>query len=236
MVGGKPAPGAVSRIDTNTMALIASPIRVGNYPQRLAYDPDNHAVYVVNNGCGNASCIPARGSVSVIPTTGPDSNSVITTIPVEYDPLDIAYDPINHRMYVTNTDSPHNPSGSVSIIDTTTNRVIADRVTGSSNATGIAYDPIYHRMYMTHNHDNSTFNGNHTGDVTIVSTDANAITTPPIGPIVGPDPLLLTSDMNTTRTTLPPLPPLHHRIYVTSMLSPNVYVIDVDMVNSIMKR
>jgi DNA-binding beta-propeller fold protein YncE len=224
--------GNVSRIDTNTMDLIGSPIRVGDGPYKLAYDPDNHEVYVVN--CGNLLCSPARGSVSVIPTTGPHANSVVKTISVGYVPYDIAYDPINHRMYVTNRDSPHNQYGSVSVIDPTSNTVIADRMTGSSNATDIAYDPVHHRMYITHNHDNVYLNGTNAGDVTII--DTNAFNTPPIGPIqVGPDPWGLTSDMNTTAPTLPPHP--HpHMMYVTSELSPYVYVIDVDKVNSIMKR
>jgi YVTN family beta-propeller protein len=39
--------------------------------------------------------------VSVIDTT---TNTVIDTIEVDFTPVDIAYDPVNHRMYVANSD------------------------------------------------------------------------------------------------------------------------------------
>ena len=42
------------------------------------------------------------GTVSVIDTT---TNTVIDTITVEAFPTGIAYDPVNHRMYVANNDS-----------------------------------------------------------------------------------------------------------------------------------
>ena len=55
-------------------------------------------------------------TVSVIDTT---SNTVIDTITVGKNPIEIAYDPENKRMYVTNLGDR-----TVSAIDTTTNTVV----------------------------------------------------------------------------------------------------------------
>ena len=56
-------------------------------------------------------------TVSVIDTT---TNTVVgNPITVGDGPEDIAYDPVNKRMYVTNRED-----GTVSVIDTTTNTVL----------------------------------------------------------------------------------------------------------------
>ena len=80
------------------------------------------------------------GTVSVIDTatntvidTDP-SIAGITPIPVGSAPVDIAYDSIDERMYVTNNDD-----GPVSVIDTNTNTVISTIPVGA-NPQGIAYD------------------------------------------------------------------------------------------------
>jgi YVTN family beta-propeller protein len=67
----------------------------------------------------------------------------LTTIKSEYGtPTDTAYDPVNERIYVTNSGSD-----SVSIIDTNTNTLIGSPKVGIS-PTGIAYDPVNQRMYV----------------------------------------------------------------------------------------
>ncbi|HEY6536076.1 MAG TPA: hypothetical protein VIY08_09845 [Candidatus Nitrosocosmicus sp.] len=71
-----------------------------NGPAGVAYDPDNHEMYVANS---------KSNTVSVINS----SNSVVTTINVGNGPAGVAYDPDNHEMYVTNE-----LSNTVSVIDT----------------------------------------------------------------------------------------------------------------------
>ena len=115
-----------------------------NMPFFIAYDSANDRMYATNFGSSTASAIDTT------------SNTVIDTDPstLEIDPIavgslptDIAYDPINQDMYVTNQGS-----GSVSVIDTTTNTEI-ETITVGDAPIGIDYDPINHRMYVTNSMD-----------------------------------------------------------------------------------
>ena len=139
-------------IDTNPNLPGINPIPVGVNPIAIAYDPINQDMYVVNFGNNNII-----GTVSVIDTT---TNTVIDTnpnlpginpIPVSLEPYNIAYDPVNERMYVTND------SGFVFVIDTTTNTVIdtnpnlpgINPIPVGFTTFGIAYGPINQDMYVT---------------------------------------------------------------------------------------
>ena len=133
-------------IDTDPSTSEIDPITVGTRPVGIAYDSINENMYMTNFG-------DFPGSVSVIDTT---TNTVIDTDPStsEIDPIavgslptDIAYDPINQDIYVTNQGS-----GSVSVIDTTTNTEI-ETITVGDTPIGIDYDPINHRMYVTNSMD-----------------------------------------------------------------------------------
>ena len=113
-------------------------------PFFIAYDSANDRMYATNFGSSTASAIDTT------------SNTVIDTDPstLEIDPIavgslptDIAYDPINQDIYVTNQGS-----GSVSVIDTTTNTEI-ETITVGDTPIGIDYDPINHRMYVTNSMD-----------------------------------------------------------------------------------
>lgn len=104
-------------------------------------------MYVVNNFDGSVSVINTSDN-TVIDTDGNAGNG-ITPITVGSQPIVIAYDLINHDMYVTNQGDD-----SVSVIDTTTNQVI-DTIKVGDFPTGIAYDIIHERMYVT-NQDDST--------------------------------------------------------------------------------
>ena len=125
------------------------PIKVGDVPEGIAYDPVNKRMYVSNHN---------DNTVSVIDTT---TNTVIDTKPntPQIDPImvgagpeGIAYDPVNKRMYVSN----HNDK-SVSVIDTTTNTVIdtkpntpqIDPIMVGAGPEDIAYDPVNKRMYVS---------------------------------------------------------------------------------------
>ena len=216
-------PNTVSVINTTTNSVIGNAIPAGKQPQIAAYDPIHKTMYMTNigpTGCTlHVGCVPPVGRPSYVTVINSITNNVIRNIPVGLDPFGIAYDPIYHTMYVANSGS-----NTVSIINTTTNSVIGNPVTGDNNATGIAYDPIHHRMYMTHNHDlfyphytNSCpapIYACHKGNVTAIST------APPYSVIGRPipadiDPFLIAYD------------PLHHRMYVTNAGSDKVSVIDV---------
>lgn len=103
-------------------------------------------MYVVNNIDGTVSVI--NTSDNTVIDTDPIAAG-ITPITVGSQPIVIAYDLINHDMYVTNQGDD-----SVSVIDTTTNQVI-DTIKVGDFPTGIAYDIIHERMYVT-NQDDST--------------------------------------------------------------------------------
>jgi len=89
-----------------------------------------------------------------------------TPIPVGIRPNDIAYDPVNERMYVTNA-----ASSSVSVIDTATNTVVTTIPIVSSNPRGIAYDPVNERMYVTNGVADS---------VSVIDTATNTVIGTPI--------------------------------------------------------
>jgi YVTN family beta-propeller protein len=84
----------------------------------------------------------------LIDTDGNAGNG-ITPITVGSQPAFIAYDLINHEMYVANAGDD-----SVSVIDTTTNKVI-DTITVGDFPTDIAYDIIHERMYVTNQGDST---------------------------------------------------------------------------------
>ena len=63
-------------------------------------------------------------------------------------PFGIAYDSVNERIYVTNSDD-----NTVSVIDTTTNTVDPTPITVGSAPYGIAYDLVSDRMYVANSLD-----------------------------------------------------------------------------------
>jgi YVTN family beta-propeller protein len=67
-------------------------------PGAIAYDSANERMYV-GSLSGTFPTNPFNSTVSVIDT---NTNTVIDTIPVGEGASDIAYDPVNHRMYVVN--------------------------------------------------------------------------------------------------------------------------------------
>jgi 40-residue YVTN family beta-propeller repeat len=84
--------GTVSVINTTTNS-VSSPIKVGNNPSAIVYDPVNKRMYVTN---------VRNSTLSVIDTT--TSTVVASPLKVENPAniANIAYDPVNNRMYMTN--------------------------------------------------------------------------------------------------------------------------------------
>ena len=134
---------SVSVIDTATHTTVTS-IPVGSSPHGLAASPTTHRVYVTNS---------ADNTVTVIDTS---TNSVVGSpipIPVQFDiggeggdienyVTEIAVSPTGDRVYVTATD------GTVSVIDTATNRVVTTTALGSYSDLKVSEDGS--RLYDTH--------------------------------------------------------------------------------------
>ena len=137
----------VANTDSNTTSLVDSltnmvtaTIPVGTGPVAAAFDPATNNMYVADFG---RFISPSAGfflgeNVSVIDST---SNAVIATIKVGSTPEDVAYDPANHDMYVTN-------GGTVPVIDGSTNTVIAN-VNAGRGPFGVADDPVNNDIYVT---------------------------------------------------------------------------------------
>ena len=115
----------ISVIDTTQNTVLDTPqidpIKVGKFHNDIAYDPENRRMYVTN---------PHDDIVSVIDTTkirvidtNPNTPDEIDPIRVGNEPLGIAYDPVNKRMYVTHRVDRH-----ISVIDTTTNSVVRNPI------------------------------------------------------------------------------------------------------------
>jgi YVTN family beta-propeller protein len=106
----------VSIINTTTNSVIANPVTGDNNATGIAYEPIHHRMYMTHNhdllryshytnSCPAAPLYAChKGNVSAISTTPPYS-VIGRPIPADIDPYLIAYDPLHHRMYVTNSGS-----------------------------------------------------------------------------------------------------------------------------------
>ena len=195
--------GTVSVIDTTTNTVIdvdlstpeIDPITLGGEPAGIAYDPVNKRMYVSNAELDIVSIIDTTTNtvIDVDPST-PE----IDPIPVGINPLDMAYDPVNQRMYVANFFE-----NTVSVIDTTTNTVIAT-ITVGNTPEGVAYDSLNKDMYVTNTDDDT---------VSVIDTTTNTVIGGPIQ--VGDFPGSIVYD------------PVNHRMYVSNIRDDTVSVINL---------
>src|SRR5260221_5236799 len=145
----------------------APEIQVGSFPSGVAVSPDGTMVYVAN---------PVDNTVSVINTT-PLFQDVVATVAVGISPNGLSVSPDGSRVYVAN-------AGSVSVINTTSNTVIATIPTGGGPAGGILVTPDGSRVYVA---------GGQANIVSVINTATNAVvaTIPvsggPLGVSVTPD-------------------------------------------------
>ena len=193
------------------------PIRVGDGPNGLAYDPVNKRMYVTNSVIGNGTAVYVIDTnTNRVIDTNPNTPDEIDPIKVANLPFGIAYDPVNKRMYVTNSVD----NGTVSVIDTTTNKVIdtnpntheIDPIKVGTRPFEIAYYPGNEWMYVTNQLENT---------VSVIDTttnkviDTNPNTPDEIDPIrVGDGPTGIAYD------------PVNKRMYVTNGARVSVSVID----------
>ena len=198
--------GTVSVIDTTTNRVIDTnpntpqidPIKVGNRPLNIAYDPVNKRMYVGNYRDSTVSVIDT--TTNRVIDTNPNTPTVTDPIKVGDGSRDIAYDPVNKRMYVSNSQD-----GTVSIINTTTYKVIGNPITVGKGFYGIAYDPGNRRMYMSNFDDDTVY---------VIDTTTNTVVGNPI--TVGERPSGIANDDSVNK-----------RMYVSNFDDDTVSVISI---------
>jgi YVTN family beta-propeller protein len=166
--------GTVSVINTTTNAVVSA-IPVGSFPFGVAVTPDGRKVYVAND---------FDNTVSVIDTA---TNTVIGgPITVGSNPIGVAVTPDGRKVYVANSDTRStsvSATNTVSVIDTTTNTVIAT-VNVGSRPFGVAVTPDGSKVYVA-NTVSSTVSVIDTTTNTVIATISVGFT--PVGVSVTPD-------------------------------------------------
>jgi fibronectin-binding autotransporter adhesin len=136
--------GNVNVIDTSTNTVVQTVATGGlNGPFGIAVSPDGSLVYVANNG-GNVNSVSVFSANSI---TG--QLSALTTISVGNDPRAVRFSADGSRAYVANQDSTGGGAGSVSVIDTATNSVLATVNIPSSQLVDLAINPDGTRVYVS---------------------------------------------------------------------------------------
>lgn len=175
----------------------------------------------------------------------PTSLTIITGLG---DAVDVAYDPIHERMYVTG-----GSTGDIYVIDTNTNSQVAGtpiKITGGSFLDRIAYDPEHETMYISDRASNNVnvidtnTNAQVEGSPIDIGSSSQGIAYDPVNQKMyvassGPPPTvtIIDTDTNAVDGTVPLLTggeprgiaydPEHQRMYVTQLGSPGtVKIID----------
>lgn len=125
--------------DTATKTVVGQ-IGVGNEPHAVVASPDGRRAYVINNGNG----VPGSSTMSVIDTAADSASvsTVIATIKVGNEPIDVAVSPDGRHAYVTDL-----YDGSVQVIDTATNSLTTKILLGGPLG-GIAVSPDGKHVYV----------------------------------------------------------------------------------------
>jgi YVTN family beta-propeller protein len=152
----------ISVIKTASNKVIAT-ITVGKFPAGVAFTPDGSRAYVTNRG---------DNTVSVIDTK---TRTELTTVPVQYKPANVAITPDGRHAYVTNFGDPIPiPGTTVSVIDTTTNAVVATIPGVGPGPLGVAVTPDGAHVYVV----NVLFD-----NVSVIETATNTVVaTVAVGP------------------------------------------------------
>jgi YVTN family beta-propeller protein len=174
--------GTVSVVSNSTLSTVAT-IPVGQCPSGVVYDGAKNEIAVAN------SC---SSSISIIDAT---SYSQITTIALGGNPASIGYDRVNGEFFAAGSSSGNHPlmmgagSGSVSVINDTTNQVVATITVGNAPA-GIAYDELTGDAYVSNQGNNS---------LSVISAASNTV----VGTIaVGTSPSAVAIDYSTNEVAV----------------------------------
>ena len=151
----------VSVINTADNLVIAT-VTIGNTPNGIAFDSENNRMYY---SLGNWLADVTKRIRFIDTADHSVSANIATAEPIAWG---IAFDSKNDRMYVVNWNgvsccTPDNSS--VSVINTATNRLIANIPVGDKSYE-IAFDSANDRMYVTNSADNT---------VSVISTANNSV-------------------------------------------------------------
>jgi YVTN family beta-propeller protein len=151
-------------------------VTVGGTPYAVAVTPDGKYAYVPNGE-----------SVAIIDTT---TNKVTRTVATQNWPTGVAITPDGKYAYVTETNTPTNQDGLVSVIDIASNAVTSTITIGGKPNRGVAITPDGKYAYIT----------NADGSVRVISTATNVIT----ANITIPSSNVTNANSNVTNTLEPP--------------------------------
>ena len=165
----------------------------GTDEKKFGFDKDFVYTSLNNN---NTQGTPTTTTPSAPPPTCEVTVDTITRLGNA--PFGIAYDSVNEKIYVTNSND-----NTVSVIDITTNTVI-DTITVGIEPFDIAYDRDNQRMYVSNGGDNT---------VSVINTTTNTVDPTPI--TVGSAPYGIAYDL------------VSDRMYVANSLDDTVSVINL---------
>jgi YVTN family beta-propeller protein len=149
---GDPFHCPVAVIDTATNLLINTVLIPGQGAKDILFTLDGRFAYIANN---------TLGEVDVIDTT----TYQVTVIPTAAGSRRLCISPAGHRVYCANN---YGAPGSVSVIDTATQQVIATIPVGTAPL-GIAVTPNGQEVYVTNQHD-GTVSVINTSTLTVIAT------------------------------------------------------------------
>ncbi|WP_158230636.1 Ig-like domain-containing protein [Mycobacterium sp. shizuoka-1] len=149
---------SISVVDTVTNKLVGTPLTTSYQAGGAALSADGRFLYVSDT---------ARGVVSVINTTG-DTLTVDSEIALGISPGDVVASPDGAAMYVTNYASDGDSSvASISVIDTTTRRVVGDPISLDLAPSTLMVSPDSARLFVL---------DPRSGQVAIVDTHSRTVT------------------------------------------------------------
>ncbi|MGB9168767.1 MAG: tetratricopeptide repeat protein, partial [Nitrososphaeraceae archaeon] len=127
---------------------------VGNYPNDIAFDEEEHKVFVVNaNLSGQLEVIDGPSSITIINTLTNKSTENLTG---GFGSYSMGLDTINNKIYVSNLDNNIDdsvPNGTVSVLDY--NGRILKNITVNISPLDIATNPSNGLVYVAHVDDDS---------------------------------------------------------------------------------
>jgi YVTN family beta-propeller protein len=149
---GQPGTGTMSVIETETNSVVAT-VTGFSGPSAIDITPNGRYAYITNFGSNNFA--PFGTTVSVVDLCNYD---IVDTIDAGIQPSDIAISPSGKYAYVTNYNTLYAGSdfsdltagqGTVNIIDTSTNEVIAPTIVVGQSPANITISPDGKYAYVT---------------------------------------------------------------------------------------
>lgn len=118
-------------------------ITVGSNPNSVAVNAAGTRAYVTNQGDpGNPGTETGSNTVSVLDISDPEDLHEVVKIPVQTYPIGLAVNRAGTRVYVANLEGGPDTRGSLSVINTASNTVIATIPLGSDVSGTITQDPV----------------------------------------------------------------------------------------------